>query len=112
MPRVLSDSDLEKIDRDATFRTATVIEPGEILAHMVNALSGDEEGVQGFSDADILESEEANRWTIGRDAIPKRDRATSDVRINIDNLTDTQWTWSGNQSTRRAQDFSKVRHKR
>ncbi|KAJ9586868.1 hypothetical protein L9F63_019550, partial [Diploptera punctata] len=107
LPRVLSDSDLEKIDRDATFRAATVIEPSELLFHMVNALGAEEEGVQGFTDAEILASEEANRWTIGGEPIPKRNRAASEVRFPMKQHTmDNQWTWSGDPH-----QLARTRHK-
>ncbi|KAJ4431693.1 hypothetical protein ANN_20295 [Periplaneta americana] len=63
LPRVMSDSDLQRIDRDATFKgAATLIEPGELLAHVVSSLGADE-GVQGFSDADILAGE--GGWSLG-----------------------------------------------
>lgn len=38
MTRVMSEGDLSRIDRNATFGTAAVIEPGLLLARVVDAL--------------------------------------------------------------------------
>ncbi|XP_023702883.1 open rectifier potassium channel protein 1 isoform X2 [Cryptotermes secundus] len=103
--RVMSESDLERIDKDATFKSAAAkIQPGELLAHMVNALGEEENGLHGFSDTDILASEEPNAtWNIGGEAIPKqRKRAASEVRIPMKEQQDTaEWTWSGDEASRR-----------
>jgi hypothetical protein len=116
MARVLSESDLQRIDKDATFKSAAAkIQPGELLAHMVNALGEEEDGVHGFSDADILASEETNSaWNIGGEAIPKqRERAASEVRIPMKEPQDTaEWTWSGDEASRRVHGLLRTRHKR
>lgn len=116
LPRVLSESDLERIDKYATFKSAaTLIQPGELLAHVVNALGEEEQGVQGFSDKEILASEDANStWNIGGEAIPKqRGRAASEVRISITEQQDNaEWTWSGAEPSRRVHELLRARHKR
>lgn len=114
--RVMSESDLERIDRDATFKSAAAkIQPGELLAHMVNALGEEEDGFHGFSDADILASEEPNAaWNIGGEAIPKqRKRAASEVRIPMKEQQDTaEWTWSGDEASRRVHGLFRAGLKR
>lgn len=114
--RVMSESDLERIDRDATFKSAAaMIQPGELLAHMVNALGEEDDGLHGFSDADILASEEPNAtWNIGGEAIPKqRKRAASEVRIPMKEQQDTaEWTWSGDEASRRVHGLFRARLKR
>jgi hypothetical protein len=115
MSRVLSESDLQRIDRDATFKSAAaLVQPGELLAHVVHALGGEEQGVQGFSDAEILASEEpAATWNIGGEAIPRqRGRAASDVRIPMREHQDAEWTWSGDEPSRRVHELFRARHKR
>ncbi|PSN45779.1 hypothetical protein C0J52_10769 [Blattella germanica] len=112
LPKVLSESDLGRIDRDATFRTAALIQPGELLAHMVKALGNEEQGIQGFSDAEILASEEGTTWSIGGESIPKRSRAASDVRIPMkEQMQNAEWTWSGDQASRRVHELMRARHK-
>lgn len=116
VPRVLSESDLERIDRDATFKSiSAMIQPGELLAHMVNALGDEDKGVQGFSDEEILAGEDRNAtWTIGEEVITKRrDRAASEVRIPIgEQQNDAEWTWSGDEGSRRVHELFRARHKR
>jgi hypothetical protein len=116
LPRVMSESDLERIDRDATFKSAAaLIQPGELLAHVVSALGEEEQGVQGFSDAEILASEDpSSTWNIGGEAIPKqRERAASEVRIPMrEQQNDAEWTWSGDEASRRVHELFRARHKR
>jgi hypothetical protein len=114
--RASSDSDLRRIDRDATFKTAAaMIQPGEILVHMVNALGNEDKGVQGFTDEEILAGEDRHAtWINNREAIlRKRGRAASDVRIPMrEKLSDAEWTWSGVEGSRRVHELSRKRHKR
>jgi hypothetical protein len=116
MPRVFSESDLERIDRDATFKSAAaMIQPGELLAHVVNALGDEDVGVQGFSDEEILAGENRKgSWTIGGEPITKkRHRAASDVRIPMgEQQNDAEWTWAGNEGSRRVHELLRARHKR
>lgn len=97
-----SDSDLSKIDKNKTFdiRNAAV-QPGEFLANVVFALNsfrGDEEreatsvsdmGVQGFTDSQILASEQNwSNWSIETSErsypSPMRQRAISEIRIPME----------------------------
>jgi hypothetical protein len=114
-PRVSTESDLGRIDRDATFKSAAaMIQPGELLAHMVNALGDEEKGVQGFSDEEILAGEARRTWiNSGNGIIKKRDRAASDVRIPMrEKHSDAEWTWSGAEGSRRVHELFRARNKR
>lgn len=91
MARVVSETDLQRIDKNATFATHAMVQPAELLARLVNILGyipplpDDDEptpdsgisvgggvgssgivastGVQGFSEKDILASETtSNTW--------------------------------------------------
>jgi hypothetical protein len=79
--RVVSETDLQRIDKHATFATHAMVQPAELLARLVNILGyippplDDDEaiaegtekvgvngGVQGFSEKEILASE-ASPWS-------------------------------------------------
>ncbi|XP_063239006.1 open rectifier potassium channel protein 1-like [Bacillus rossius redtenbacheri] len=113
--RVLSESDLQRVDRQATFGAgAAALQPAELLARFVTALGGVEPragGEHGLSDRDILASEEAwggSGWTLGggvgggggAGAARPRARAASEVHIHVDGGEkplpyNAEWTWSG-----------------
>jgi len=116
LPRVSSESDLGRIDKAATFKTAAaMIQPGELLAHMVNALGDEDKGVQGFTDEEILAGEDRHAtWNNNRDTIiKKRVRAASDVRIPMrEEESDAEWTWSGVEGSRRVHELFRERQKR
>lgn len=116
LPRVSSESDLGRIDRDATFKTAAaMIQPGELLAHVINALGDEDKGVQGFTDEEILAGEDRrSTWINNRDAIIKtRGRAASDVRIPMrEKESNAEWTWSGVEGSRRVHELFRERQKR
>lgn len=71
--RVVSETDLQRIDKKATFATHAIVQPAELLARLVNILgyippipedddfTETEQGVQGFSDKEILASE-SDTW--------------------------------------------------
>jgi len=120
--RVQSDSDLSNIDKEKTFaidatRASMSVQPGELLAKVVVALGGfrnatsyvDDEygsnsitaamGIHGFSDSQILASEQNfhSDWSIGASekscvSLPpnigmnreRKSRATSEIRIPIE----------------------------
>lgn len=114
LPRLSSESDLGRIDRDATFKTF-MIQPGELLAHVVNALGEEDKGVQGFTDEEILAGEDRHAtWNNNRDSIiKKRRRAASDVRIPMrEKQSDAEWTWSGVEGSRRVHELFRERQKR
>jgi len=114
--RVSSESDLRLIDRDATFKTAAaLIQPGELLAHMVNALGDKDKGVQGFTDEEILAGEDRHAtWINNRETIiRKRSRAASEIRIPMrEKHSDAEWTWSGAEGSQRVHELFRERHKR
>jgi hypothetical protein len=116
LARVSSESDLGRIDRDATFKTAAaMIQPGELLAHVINALGDEDKGVQGFTDEEILAGEDRHAtWVNSRDAIiKKRGRAASDVRIPMkEKQSNAEWTWSGVEGSRRIHELFRERQKR
>jgi hypothetical protein len=116
LPRVSSESDLRLIDRDATFNSdVAMIQPGDLLVHMVNALGDEDKGVQGFSDEGILTGEDRNNtWLNSEDAITKkRARAASDVRIPMsEKQSDAEWTCSGVEGSQRVHELLQARNKR
>ena len=116
VPRASSESDLGRIDRDASFNTAAaMIQPGELLAQMVNALGEEDMGVQGFTDEEILAGEDRHAtWINNRDAtMKKRGRAASEVRIPMrEKQSDAEWTWSGVEGSRRIHELLRKRQKR
>ena len=116
LPRVSSESDLGRIDRDATFKTAaTMIQPGQLMAHMFDALGDEDKGVQSFTDEEILAGEVRRAtWINNRDAIiKKRGRAASDVRIPMrEKQNNAERTWSGVEGSRRVHELFRERQKR
>lgn len=130
MTRVVSETDLQRIDKNATFATHAMVQPAELLARLVNILGyipppDDEEetetkeGIQGFSEKEILASEvpwNESEWILGGDKIsyPKpRSRACSEVRLekpDISYLQDNgEWTWSGPAASSKIQEMIKSR---
>ncbi|XP_051166243.1 open rectifier potassium channel protein 1 isoform X2 [Leptopilina boulardi] len=128
--RVVSETDLQRIDKKATFAAHAMVQPAELLARLVNILgyippSDDEEesktkeGVQGFSEKEILASEAPwsnNDWRIGSDKIPfskPRSRACSEVRLEKPDTSylqeNEEWTWSGPAASRKIQEIMKTR---
>lgn len=128
--RAQSDSDLSKIDKDATFAFGNSVPPSELLAKVVDALSHTDEiieedqsdfeelGVQGFSDNDILRSEKfGSGWSLsnkstGSEIIARpprtlRTRAFSDVKIpeKIRHDDENDWTWSGPYASKKIEEL-------
>lgn len=135
--RVLSDSDLSRINKEKTFQGAeTLFDTGNLLARVVNALGsigpldedgqsvldmGMDGGIHGFSDSQILASERTwSGWSLaqsdGSYANPPlpRARAASDFRVpSQENFGETNdWTWNGNNT--QIQEFlrKKARNKK
>lgn len=135
--RVLSDSDLSRINKEKTFEGAgTLFDTGNLLARVVNALGsigpldedgqsvldmGMEGGIHGFTDSQILASERTwSGWSLaqsdGSYANPPlpRARAASDFRApSRENFQETNdWTWNGNNT--QIQEFlrKKARNKK
>ncbi|XP_008553925.1 open rectifier potassium channel protein 1 [Microplitis demolitor] len=131
--RVVSETDLQRIDKNATFATHAMVQPAEMLARLVNILGYippppdddeqidmDPRGVQGFSDKEILSGERnatESSWKLGGDRIPwsrkPRSRATSEVRLDPSFepgvQSNQEWTWSGPAASRKIQEIMKAR---
>ena len=128
--RVVSETDLQRIDKNATFATHAMVQPAELLARLVNILGyipppDDEEetetkeGIQGFSEKEILASEAPwndTDWKIGGDKLlfPKpRSRACSEVRLEKQDVNflqqNEEWTWSGPAASSKIQEIIKTR---
>ncbi|KAJ0176217.1 hypothetical protein K1T71_008391 [Dendrolimus kikuchii] len=85
MLRIQSDTDLLGIDKEKTFTASAIVKPAELLARVVNVLSGFEannqdRGINLFDDEHILANEKPPMFSIGQDVInnsPMRSRALS-----------------------------------
>ncbi|XP_044019142.1 open rectifier potassium channel protein 1-like isoform X2 [Aphidius gifuensis] len=128
--RVVSETDLQRIDKAATFATHAIVQPAELLARLVNILgyippsSIDDEppldnslpGLQGFSNKEILSNEFNNNWKVGSDQLSfrkPRSRATSEVHLKpkYDRGTceNHEWTWSGPAASRKIDEIIRRR---
>ncbi|XP_024939884.1 uncharacterized protein LOC107266845 isoform X2 [Cephus cinctus] len=130
--RVASETDLQRIDKTATFASHAIVQPAELLARLVNVLgyippmsddqeqNQEEKGVQGFSDKEILSNERSwngSGWRIGNEKISQikpRSRATSEIRLDAKNENpvhqqNTEWTWSGPAASGKIQELIKAR---
>ncbi|XP_058804377.1 open rectifier potassium channel protein 1 isoform X2 [Phymastichus coffea] len=132
--RVVSETDLQRIDKHATFATHAMVQPAELLARLVNILgyippppppddddistTADEKiGVQGFSEKEILATEAQwnDKWILGADEPikPCRSRATSEVRLDRSDIFTcpnlSEWTWSGPAASTKIQEIRKAR---
>lgn len=132
LQRSSSETDLNKIDKDATFALINSVQPSELLAKVVDALVQTEDnceesetddfeelGVQGFSDSEILKSEKyGSAWSLGqksagsdRSAVPPkvlRARAASEVKVPTISYSDNNindWTWSGPAATKKIEEI-------
>ncbi|XP_014207521.1 open rectifier potassium channel protein 1 isoform X2 [Copidosoma floridanum] len=111
--RVVSETDLQRIDKNATFATHAMVQPAELLARLVNILGyippppDDDEalppdsnigvgsgvtggGIQGFSEKEILaseappwNSEKETAWKLGGDT-PKSYRSRAHSEVRLD----------------------------
>ncbi|XP_063986413.1 open rectifier potassium channel protein 1 [Diachasmimorpha longicaudata] len=127
VPRVVSETDLQRIDKTATFATHAMVQPAELLARLVNILGyippppDDEEqtpecdtrsGVECFTDKEILSTE--RRFGLERSPCGKpRSRATSEVRLDPkfepNASRNQEWTWSGPAASRKIQELIRAR---
>ncbi|XP_034946988.1 open rectifier potassium channel protein 1 isoform X2 [Chelonus insularis] len=129
--RVVSETDLQRIDKTATFATHAMVQPAELLARLVNILGyippppDDDEvdidsraGIQGFSDKEILSNERGfteSNWQIGGDKIPRKPRSRAASEVRLDPTFDSgvqrnqEWTWSGPAASRKIQELIKAR---
>lgn len=125
LTRVVSETDLQRIDKNATFAAHAIVQPAELLARLVNILGyipprDDFEWDQTEEPIDAQNETQQNKsadqgaannlpqWTIGGEKFPQafkpRSRATSEIRLNTtkDDTArhNTEWTWSGVASTK------------
>uniref|UniRef100_A0A182RH20 Potassium channel domain-containing protein n=1 Tax=Anopheles funestus TaxID=62324 RepID=A0A182RH20_ANOFN len=134
--RRLSDTDLNRINREKTFGVQALVQPAELLARVVTALGNitanpdDNQsyleraslnaGVNCFSDSQILASERTwSGWSMsGSDksayltAPPMRPRAASDIGLppHAASQDANEWTWSGGDNTQ-IQQILQIRQK-
>lgn len=120
LPRRQSDTDLNRIDKEKTFSPAeALVQPSELLMKVVNALGSYDQnennncegGIDGFSDSQILASEEECQspgWILGTamtTPVPprsKRLRAASEVRFPFSEKVDANnLTWYGPSATKK-----------
>ncbi|KAL6265448.1 hypothetical protein P5V15_002244 [Pogonomyrmex californicus] len=124
LTHVVSETDLQRIDKNATFAAHAIVQPAELLARLVNILGyipprDDFEWDQIEKQTDVqnetqqsksIDQDLANnvsQWTIGGDKFPigkPRSRAASEIRLRAtkdDSIqNNAEWTWSGVASTK------------
>lgn len=121
---MVSETDLQRIDKNATFAAHAIVQPAELLARLVNVLgyipprddfewdqteeqTDAQNETQQSKSADQNISNNATQWTIGGEKFSftkPRSRATSEIRLHPakdDSIQrNTEWTWSGVASTK------------
>ncbi|XP_012136396.1 open rectifier K[+] channel 1 isoform X2 [Megachile rotundata] len=124
--RVVSETDLQRIDKTATFATHAMIQPAELLARLVNILGyippATEDTTDTYEKELPTEKEPMNAfnstghgaWTIGHEKIPRffkpRSRTASEIRLRETRyLSDrnVERTWSGPTAARKMQQLIK-----
>ncbi|KAF2897056.1 hypothetical protein ILUMI_09119, partial [Ignelater luminosus] len=131
--RIQSDTDLERIDKEKTFKPSSALaEPSQLLLRVVNALGNYEtlqsttsasasndssnlEGIDMFPSSEILASERyGSGWSIGSQklsAVPPRimrPRAASECKQPMCekiNIKNNDLTWYGPSATKRLQEL-------
>ncbi|XP_044013815.1 open rectifier potassium channel protein 1-like [Aphidius gifuensis] len=129
--RVVSETDLQRIDKEATFATCSPVQRAELLARLINILEyipppvdDDEQmtdidspvGIQGFSDDEILSSEHTLQWTLGSEQLTTRkprSRTVSEARfetkIDQNSMWNHEWTWSGPAASKKIKEILEAR---
>lgn len=121
---MVSETDLQRIDKTATFAAHAMVQPAELLARWVNVLGSipspddandtsdwDQEyknkedtkktGTEGFKEKDIFNKQNTwneSSWRIGADRIPgmmPRSRAASEVRLNMNKNESNMYQQNG-----------------
>ncbi|KYM97539.1 Open rectifier potassium channel protein 1, partial [Cyphomyrmex costatus] len=123
LTRVVSETDLQRIDKNATFAAHAIVQPAELLASLVNILgyippqddfewdqTEEQTDTQNETHSKSVDQGPANNvshWTIGGEKFPfskPRSRAASEIRLHTtkdDSVQrNTEWTWSGVASTK------------
>ncbi|OAD56477.1 Open rectifier potassium channel protein 1 [Eufriesea mexicana] len=125
--RVVSETDLQRIDKTATFATHAMVQPAELLARLVNILGyippatedngGDVSNETTFVAPDIgyRNNKTDGTWTIGHEKIPRfgkpRSRAISEIRLHETKNEDrnVERTWSGPTAAKKLQELMRPR---
>jgi len=123
LTRVVSETDLQRIDKNATFAAHAIVQPAELLARLVNILgyipprddfewdlteqTDTQSEMQQTKSTDQGSTNNVSRWTIGGEKFSftkPRSRAASEIRLRTtkdDSVQhNTEWTWSGVASTK------------
>ncbi|TGZ54335.1 uncharacterized protein Ork1 [Temnothorax longispinosus] len=115
LTRVVSETDLQRIDKNATFAAHAIVQPAELLARLVNVLGyippRDDFELDQMERQTDAQNESADQgvtqWTIGGEKFPfgkPRPRAASEIRLHAkrdDSVQrNSEWTWSGVTSTK------------
>ncbi|KAL0114438.1 hypothetical protein PUN28_011593 [Cardiocondyla obscurior] len=126
--RVVSETDLQRIDKNATFAAHAIVQPAELLARLVNILGyipprddlewdQNEEQINAQTEQSKSADQGNNitQWTIGGEKFPfakPRSRAASEIRLHTTKddyvQRNTEWTWSG-VSSEKLQEMMKDR---
>lgn len=119
---MVSETDLQRIDKNATFAAHAIVQPAELLARLVNVLGyipprddfewdQTEEHIDTQNETQQSKSTDQGvtntQWTIGGEKFSfakPRSRAASEIRLHAtkdDSIQhNTEWTWSGVASTK------------
>lgn len=132
---MVSETDLQRIDKTATFATHAIVQPAELLARLVNILGyipprddwETEDQLKVDAQNEIQQSKPVDQglannvaqWTIGGEKFPfakPRSRAASEMRLYAkdsakdDYNQNTEWTWSGPAASTKLQELMKARN--
>ncbi|XP_017878210.1 uncharacterized protein LOC108623877 [Ceratina calcarata] len=126
---VVSETDLQRIDKTATFASHAIVQPAELLARLVNILgyippATDDINEVGSDQTTYVVNEKEHgktsnsgqgMWAIGHDKIPRfgkpRSRAASEIRLQDTRREDPniERTWSGPTAARKMHELMKAR---
>lgn len=136
LTHVVSETDLQRIDKTATFASHAIVQPAELLARLVNVLGyipprddwdqTEDQLKQVDAQNEMQQSKPIDQgltnntqWTIGGEKFPfakPRSRAASEMRLAKDYAKDdyvnqnTEWTWSGPAASTKLQELMKARN--
>lgn len=133
---MVSETDLQRIDKTATFAAHAIVQPAELLARLVNVLGyipprdefewdqNEEQSRQIDAQTDLTGKSgdqqslpnSTTQWTIGGERFPfarPRSRAASEMRLHATNddyvNPSTEWTWSGPVAPKKMQEMMNAR---
>ncbi|KAM0727834.1 Open rectifier potassium channel protein 1 [Formica fusca] len=139
LTRVVSETDLQRIDKNATFATHAIVQPAELLARLVNILgyipprddfdwdetedqlkqNDAQNEMQQSKPVDQSLANNVTQWTIGGEKFPfakPRSRAVSEMRLYAKDYAkddvhqNTEWTWSGPVASTKLKELMKTRN--